>query len=262
MPEMTNHEPGSFCWADLATDEPDSAKTFYAEVFGWEAVDTPTDVGIPYTMLMRGGKPVCALYGMGPDQGGVPPHWQSYVLVPDVDAVSGAVEGHGGTVLMPPMDVMDAGRMAMVQDPTGAVLGLWQPARHVGAALWNEPGAICWNELLTRDPDRAEQFFRALFGWSTRTSGKLMEGRYRLILNGEAEAGGMMPIEPEWGPMPSNWTVYFGVEDCDATVAEAERRGGKLLFPAMEIEDVGRFAYLQDPRGAVFAVIQQAHPSG
>jgi hypothetical protein len=261
MPEVKNHASGSFCWADLATSDTDSAKAFYTGLFGWEAVDTPTDAGIPYSMLMKGGKLVGALYRMAPDGGGVPPHWGSYVRVEDVDAVAAAVQNHGGSVLMPPMDIMDAGRMLKLQDPTGAVLGLWQPNRHLGAQLWNEPGAICWNELLTRDPTAAERFFADLLGWTTKTNESLMEGKYRVFVNAGQEVGGMLRIEPEWGPMPSNWTVYFGVVDCDGTVAEAKRRGGNLMFPAMEIENVGRFAYLQDPQGALFAVIQQAHPA-
>lgn len=260
MPEMTSYPSGNFCWADLATNDTDAAKAFYAGLFGWEAVDTPTDVGVPYTMLLKGDKPVAALYAMGSDNGGTPPHWQSYVSVDDLDASAAAVTERGGTVLMPPMDVMDAGRMSMIQDPAGAVLGLWQPKQHLGAALWNQPGAICWNELLTRDPDRAERFFADLFGWTTKTNQGVMEGKYRVLVNAEDEVGGMMQIEPEWGPMPPNWTIYFGVEDCDGLIAEAERRGGKLLFPAMDIENVGRFAYLQDPQRAVFAIIQQAHP--
>lgn len=259
MPEMTSHLPGSFCWADLATNDTDSAKAFYTEIFGWEAVDVPTDAGVPYTMLHKEGNLVCALYTMVPDHGGVPPHWQSYVAVEDVDVAAAAVQNHGGIVLMPSMDVMESGRMLMLQDPAGAVLGLWQANEHVGAGLWNQPGAICWNELLTRDPDRAERFFRELFGWTAKTNPDVMEGKYRVLVNAGQEVGGMMQIEPEWGPMPPSWTVYFGVDDCDATVAEAERQGGKLLFPAMEIENVGRFAYLQDPQGAVFAIIQQAH---
>jgi len=261
MPEMTNYQAGSFCWGDLATNDTDSAKSFYSGLFGWEPVDMPTEVGVPYTMLLKDGKQVCALYPLGPDQGVAPPHWQSYVRVEDLDAVASAASEHGGNVLMPPMDVMDAGRMAMVQDPTGGVLGLWQPSRHFGAALWNLPGAICWNELLTHDPDRAERFFGGLFGWTTKTSPNVMEGTYRILLNAGEQAGGMLRIEPEWGDMPSHWTLYFGVDDCDGAIAEAARRGGKPLFPAMEIENVGRFAYLQDPQGAVFAIIQQAHPA-
>lgn len=259
MSEMMHFQTGSFCWADLATNDTDGAKSFYAGLFGWEPLDMPTDVGIPYTMLMKGGKQVCALYSMGPGQSIAPPHWQSYVAVEDADAVTAVVSSHGGTVLMPAMDIMDVGRMAVLQDPTGAVLGLWQPNRHRGAQLWNEPGSICWNELLTNDPDRVAHFFGDLFGWATRTSQSIMEGKYRLLLNADDQVGGMLRIEPEWGEMPSNWIVYFGVDDCDATIAEAERCGGRLLFPAMEIENVGRFAYLQDPQGAVFAVIAQAH---
>jgi predicted enzyme related to lactoylglutathione lyase len=260
MPEMKSHQPGSFCWADLATNDTDGAKTFYSSLFGWDAVDTPTDVGVPYTMLLKGGKPVCALYAMAPSQTGLPPHWQSYVSVEDVDTAAAAFPTHGGSVLMPPMDIMESGRMSMVQDPTGAVLGLWQAKQHLGAELWNQPGAICWNELLTRDMGQAERFFADQFGWTIKTSQSVMEGKYCIFVNAGQEVGGMMQIEPEWGPMPSNWTIYFGVDDCDGTIAEAERRGGKLLFPPMEIENVGRFAYLQDSFGAVFAVIQQGLP--
>jgi predicted enzyme related to lactoylglutathione lyase len=259
MPETTSHQAGSFCWADLATNDTESAKSFYGALFGWESRDVPTDVGVPYTMFLKNGKEVCALYPLGPDQGGAPPHWRSYVAVDDVDAAAATVSARGGNVLMSPMDVMDAGRMSMIQDPTGAVLGLWQPILHQGAQLWNEPGAICWNELLTRDPDRAEHFFGDVFGWTTRTSQSLMDGTYRLLRNGGEQIGGLLRIEPEWGDMPPNWTVYFGVDDCDGAIAEAKSRGGNLLFPAMEIENVGRFAYLQDPQGAVFAVIRHAH---
>lgn len=260
MPEMTSHLPGSFCWADLATGDADSAKAFYAGIFGWDAVDKPTDAGIPYSMLQKEGKQVCALYGMAPDQEGLRPHWQSYVTVESVDEVAAVVPAHGGAVLMPPMEIMDSGRMCMLQDPAGAVLGVWQPNPHPGAAFWNEPGAICWNELLTRDPAGAERFFGQIFGWTVKRNQNVLEGKYRILVNAGQEVGGMREIEPEWGPMPPSWTVYFGVDDCDATVSEAERRGGKLLFPIMEIENVGRFAYLQDPQGAVFAIIQQAHP--
>jgi predicted enzyme related to lactoylglutathione lyase len=257
MPEMTHFESGTFCWADLATRDAESAKSFYADLFGWEPLDMPTDVGV-YTMLLKDGHQVCALYPMGPDAGGAPPHWRSYVSVQDIDAAVTAASARGGTVPMAPMDAMDEGRMAVIQDPTGAVLGLWQPNRHQGAQLWNQPGAICWNELLTRDPDRAERFFGNLLGWTTRTSQSLMEGKYRLLLNGGEQIGGMLRIEPEWGDMVSNWTVYFGVDDCDGAIAEAQRLGGNLLFPAREIENVGRFAYLQDSQGAVFAIIQHA----
>ncbi len=261
MTEMTSYAPGSFCWADLATNDTDGAKAFYTALFGWEAVDMPTEAGVPYTMLLKDGKQVCALYAMGPDHGGVPPHWQTYVSVEDLDATAAAFPAHGGSVLMPPMDIMDAGRMSMVQDPTGAVLGLWQAKQHLGAALWNQPGAICWNELLTHDVEKARGFFADVLGWTTKTSPSVMEGKYHLLVNAEQQVGGMMQIEPEWGPMPSNWAIYLGVDDCDGTIAETERRGGTLLFPAMEIENVGRFAYLQDPQGAVFAIIQHPDPA-
>jgi len=258
MTEMTAYRHATFCWADLATTDAEGAKAFYTGLFGWEAVDMPTAAGLPYTMLTKDGKQVCALYAMGPDAGPTPAHWRCYVKVDDVDAAAVAVTGNGGSVLLPPMDVMDAGRMAIMQDPAGAVLGLWQPNRHPGAALWNQPGAICWNELLTRDLALAQGFFQRLFGWTTRTSESVPEGKYQLLLLGEQTVGGMMEIEPEWGEMHSNWTLYFAVADCDGTAAKARETGGGLLFPAMEIAGVGRFAYLQDPQGAVFAILEEA----
>lgn len=261
MPEMTSYPPGSFCWADLATTDTEAAKAFYGRFLGWDFEEMPTPAGTPYIMLLRDGKQVCGLYAMGPDRGGAPPHWRSYVAVASVDAAAATVTRFGGSVLMPPLDALDAGRLAIVQDPTGGVLGLWQGNRHQGAQLWNEPGAICWNEFMTHDLERAGRFFGEVFGWNARLSRSVNEGPYYILHAGDTEVGGMLRIEPEWGQMPSGWTIYFGVEDCDKSVEAAKGLGAFLLFPVMQIEGIGRFAYLQDPQGAVFAIIDHSHAS-
>lgn len=260
MPETLNHAPGTFCWVDLATTDAGAARDFYSQLFGWTAVDVPIDQGVPYTMLLKDGKQVCALFPLGPDMGDHP-RWQAYVSVADADAVVDTAVALGGRVLMPPMDMMQAGRLAAIQDPTGAAVCLWQAGDHAGAELQNEPGAQCWLELETNDKALAARFYGGLFGWTAKASQSLMEGKYDIFSCAGREVGGMLKIEEDWGLVLPNWAVYFGVENCDAAVAEAQRLGGQALFPAMEVANVGRFAFLRDPQGAVFAVIQLAHPA-
>ncbi len=259
MPEMTDYQPGTFCWVDLATTDTHAARDFYTGLFGWSAVDVPTDQGPPYTMLRKGDREVCALYPLPPEMG-ERPGWNVYVSVADVAAVTDAAASLGAQVLMAPMDVMTSGRMAVIQDPTGAALSLWQAGEHAGAALQNEPGAFCWAELQTNATDAAGGFYRELFGWTSRTSQSLPDIPYELFLQGDREVAGMLKIQEDWGPVPPNWAAYFCVADCDAAMAEAVRLGGVALFPAMEAENVGRFAFLQDPQGAAFAIIELAHP--
>ena len=255
MSDTVTHAPGTFCWVDLATTDAGAAQDFYTRLFGWTAEDVPTDQGVPYTMLHNQGRHVCALFPLGPDMGDQP-RWQAYVSVEDADSAVESAAALGGRVLMPPMDVMNAGRMAAIKDPTGAVFCLWQPGEHAGAELQNAPGSQCWLELQTGDTARAEGFYNGLFGWTAKVSQSVMEGQYQSFVSAGREVAGMMEIGDDWGPVPPNWAVYFCVEDCDACVAEAERLGGKTLFPAMTIPDVGRFAFLQDTEGAGFAVIQ------
>ncbi len=249
---------GVFCWVDLATTDPVGAVAFYQGLFGWEARDMPTDLGVPYTMLSRDGKVACALARMGPDQGATP-YWSSYVRVADVDRSAERAVALGGVVLMPPMDVMDQGRLCFIRDPHGAALGLWQARAHQGAELEGAPGSRCWNELQTTDHAGAAAFYGGLFGWSARSSAGMMEGRYWLFEHEGAEIGGMLEIQDDWGPVPPNWAVYFCVEDCDGAIATAKRLGGSVVTEPMEVPGAGRFAFLVDPQGAVFAVIRPDH---
>jgi uncharacterized protein len=255
MPEMTQYEPGSFCWPELATTDAEGAKRFYGELFGWKPNDTPMGDGNFYTMLELGGRQAAALYGMGPDQRkqGLPPNWMPYVSVVSADETARRAKELGGKVLMEPFDVYDLGRMAAIQDPTGATFSVWQPKTHIGAGVYGDPGAFCWNELDTRDTGKALDFYTKLFGWKAKPSKEYTEFT---APGASYPMGGMMQIAEDWGDVPPYWLTYFAVSDADATVAKAQKLGAKTFVPPTDIPNTGRFAVLQDPQGAVFAVIK------
>ena len=259
MPDIQavkQYPEGIFCWIDLATTDADAAKTFYSGLFGWELEDAPAPDNIVYTMCRQSGEDVCALYGMSPqmrDQG-IPPHWASYLNVLAADAAAARASELGGTVLIPPFDIMDVGRMAVIRDPSGAAVSLWQPKRHIGATLVNCPGAWCWNELATRDTDAAARFYGELLGWTGEVS-EGATGPYTTFRRDGRLVGGMLAIAPEWGEVPPNWGVYFAVEDCAATRARATELGAKVMMPDMEVPEIGTLCVLADPQGAVFTVI-------
>jgi len=185
---------------------------------------------------------------------GLPPHWNVYISVDDVDATAASVEAGGGAVLMPPMDVMEFGRMAVISDPTGGVVCLWQAKEHIGAVRVGEPGAVAWAELATTDPDRAAAFFRDLLGVETETN-PMPEGHpYTVMKAGGKDVAGIFMMPPEMQGMPPMWTAYFGVEDVDACVEQAQGLGLGVAVPATDIPD-GRFAVLLDEQQAAFGVM-------
>ena len=192
MGERTEYAPGTFSWADLSTTDQVAAKAFYSGLFGWEAEDLPIGDDMSYSMMRLGGRAVAAI---GPQQetqraAGVPPVWNSYVTVRSVDDAADRAATLGATLLAPPFDVMAAGRMAVVQDPQGAIVSLWEARESIGAELVNVPGTLCWNELVTADVDAATGFYGAMFGWTFEP----MEGnriRYLIIRNGERANGGV-----------------------------------------------------------------------
>ncbi|MGI9647829.1 MAG: VOC family protein [Acidimicrobiia bacterium] len=263
MPERDGFAHGVPSWTDLATSDVEGAKAFYGAVFGWAAEDQPTDQGVPYTMLSKGGKVVAGLGPIPPDQAaaGMPPMWNSYVNVDSVDATIGKVTGAGGSVLMPAMDVMDAGRMAFVADPTGAAIGLWQAGSHKGAELVNEHATLSWNELMTDDTAAATQFYTDVFGWRAETT-EMPGGLYTSFwADGNVEgnaAAGMMAKTEDMGDFPNYWGVYFSVDDVDAILGAVKDNGGQVLMPPMDIPQVGRMAVVQDPQGASMSVITMA----
>jgi predicted enzyme related to lactoylglutathione lyase len=260
MPEYSSHIPGSFCWAELATSDRDAARRFYQELFGWEHHDDAIGEGQVYTVLLKNERSVGALYQLHPQQveQNVPPHWAQYVSVADLDVSLGRVQENGGKVVLEAMDVFDIGRMAVCLDPQGAILSLWQPRRHIGAQVKNEPGSMCWNELLTGDVETARRFYSAVFGWRSETQNFSGTDYTLFTLQGQPVAG-LMALRPEWGEVPPNWMVYFAVDDCDATVERARELNGKVLAEPQQIEP-GRFTVLQDPQCAVFGVIQMGAP--
>ena len=257
MVEKTSYAPGTPSWVDLGSSDPADSARFYNELFGWTAFEPPDGGG--YMMFMQGDKRIA---GVGPlMMDGQPEVWTTYVSVADADATTAAVTGAGGTVLVPPMDVVDAGRMGVFMDDSGAAFSVWQPKDHIGADLVNEPVSLCWNELYSRDLDKSKAFYRAVFGWDGHTSemGPMVYTEWKLA--GES-IGGMMEIGPPMPPgVPPHWLTYFAVADTDATVAKLTDLGGTVMMPAMDIPP-GRFAVVADPHGAMFAVLQFAAQAG
>ena len=259
MAEKTSFAPGTPCWVDLMTTDLDAGVAFYQALFGWEAerMDQPEAGG--YTMLKLGGKSVA---GAGPQfQEGRPTVWSTYVSVTDADETAALAAKAGGTVMVEPMDVFDSGRMAVVADPAGAVIGVWQPRANIGAQLVDEPGTLCWSELATRDVDSAKTFYQQVFGWEGAAVevGGMPYTEWKL---GEATVGGMMQMNEMWPQdVPSHWMVYFAVSDADAAAAKAAELGGTVSVPPTDIPP-GRFAVLGDPQGGTFSVIKLSETPG
>ncbi len=259
MATTTQHAPGTFCWPELASIDQPGAKTFYTKLFGWSFKDQDMGNGEHYTMFQLKDRDVAALYTMRKEERdtGAPPHWNSYVSVASADETAAKAAKLGGTIVLPAFDVFDSGRMAFLQDPTGAMFGVWQAKNHHGVGALDEVGAMTWTELLTNDTGKAQSFYTGLFPWKAEAKpmGPMV---YTLFLRGDAMAGGMMEITKEMGPIPPHWMVYFSVADCDATVAKVGALGGKVMLPPHEVPGIGRFSILQDPQGAHFAVIRLA----
>jgi predicted enzyme related to lactoylglutathione lyase len=259
MPEYTEHVPGTFCWVDLATTDAQGGKKFYSELFGWTAKEEPAGAESVYVRFSQAGKSVAALYSMSQEMRdqNIPPHWLSYVSVVDADETAARARELGGMVQMDPFDVFDVGRMTVIQDPSGAHFAIWQPKKHKGAELRNEPVSLCWNEVLTNDVDKAGEFYTKLFGWRAETE-NYGDFDYTMFMVGDQAAGGMMAIQEEMGDIPPHWAIYFAVEDCDVTSKRARELGGKVLVTPQDIQGVGKFAFIEDPQEAVFAIIKMA----
>ncbi len=264
MQEVTTYPLGTFSWVDLTTTDAAAAKQFYTELMGWTVNDIPLGPDSFYTMLQLEGRDVAALSQMDEEQQsqGMPSTWNSYITVENVDESAKKATALGATVMMPPFDVFDAGRMAVVQDPTGAVFSIWQAKSHIGAKVVNIPGTLAWNELVTRDLETAKTFYQQCFGWETQTQDVEGGFEYTTIMNHGRANGGMLQMTAEWGDAPPHWMVYFSVADCDASTEKAKSLGATVHVEPRDIPEVGRFSVLQDSQGAAFTLIYLNNPEG
>jgi uncharacterized protein len=250
----TRDEPwpqGTPCWVDGMVPDVSAARDFYAALFGWRMVDAGENGG--YAVARLSGRPAA---GVGPNPSGssTPPVWTTYLAADDVDAVAARVTAAGGQILMAPTDVVEAGRMAVAADPTGAVFGLWQARGRAGAEVVNEPGALTWNECMTRDYEQARRFYTEVFGYDVEEIG---DGSFRYCVlhlggrpvGGLGELAATMPAD-----IPPHWMSYFAVADTDETLTRATGLGARVRMPAQDTP-YGRMAVLEGPQGEVFAVI-------
>jgi len=251
--------PGEFCWFELATSDQPAAKRFYESLFGWVSHDTPIGPDGHYTFFRLGGRDAAAGHTLHPEQRsqGVPPNWGIYVLVEDADAAAARAASLGGTVIVPPFDVMESGRMSVIMDPAGAIFSIWQAKQHVGVGVRDEPGSVVWADLQVHDQPKAAAFYSALFGWKMvegRSMNPAKPGDYYHIVNGDTMIGGVPPAEHLDPKAHPAWLIYVGVEDCPAVTKKAVSLGGTAYVDTMAIGEEGRISVIADPQGAVFAI--------
>jgi predicted enzyme related to lactoylglutathione lyase len=245
MGERTSYEPGTFCWVDVATSDPEGAKAFYGALFGWSMQDVPGGQGTTYTRASLGGDHAAGIYG------GAPPRWTSYVCVEDADATVARARELGGKVEADPADV-GGGRRTEIADPAGAVVAIWEPGDQIGAGRVNEPNTLCWNELALPDVAAVQGFYEALFGWQFQPV-PTPEGAPEIvgIANRTGWRNGNLRGTTD---QPPAWTPYFGAESCEDAARRATELGGRLLFGPLEVP-TGHLAIAADPQGAVFGLV-------
>ncbi|MGP0076468.1 MAG: VOC family protein [Bryobacteraceae bacterium] len=258
MPTIERFAPGEFCWIELATSDRNAAKSFYSALFGWAVRDVPIGPNDTYSLLELDGRIAAGAFTLSPAESaaGISPHWHLYVAVSSADEAATKVAELGGKVVEA-FDVGDRGRAALIQDPTGAFLSLWEPNKRSGLGVTGEPGSFCWADLNTPDQTRAKTFYEGLFGWKLK-AGEGKGSGYLHIVNGENYIGGVPPARPSGAHQPPHWLIYFAVEDVDKTFNRAMDLGARVLLRPMDFEGVGRVAMLADPQGAVFALYREA----
>jgi predicted enzyme related to lactoylglutathione lyase len=252
MSAAPSYPPGTPMWVDVSSPDIQAAARFYAQLFGWEADDLGEEAG-HYTMFRKGGKMVAA--GSPLQDDGSPPTWTTYICTSDATESARKVSEAGGRVIVEPFDVFNSGRMAIFQDPAGAFFAVWEPKEHVGAELVNAPGSFCWNELTTRDVEGAQTFYPRVFGWGVKAN----PGYTEWTIEGRSIAGALQMGDNFPPGVPPHWVVYFAVDDAQAAAAKAKELGG-TASPIMD-SPAGQFSIVNDPHGAVFAVIKLSQRS-
>lgn len=274
MQQQDRYIPGVPCWIDTAQPDPQAAAAFYGELFGWSFEDrTPPDAPMSYAIARRPGGDVA---GVASAEAGTTATWTTYVWVEDAEAAAARVRAAGGTVHMGPDAAGEAGRMAVCADPEGAAFCLWEAARHRGADVVNEHGSLNFNTLATRDPQAAEAFYGAVFGWELLPVGDglmwalpgygdFLEARTPGMRENMAAMGAperfedvvaaVLPIAPGQDDVAPHWEVTFGVDDADAIAARVPALGGTVLLPPTDLPWV-RMTVVRDPQGATFTASQ------
>jgi predicted enzyme related to lactoylglutathione lyase len=255
MGTRTSYEPGTFSWVELATTDRDDAKRFYGGLFDWDCDDGARLEGS--TIARLDGEAVAGITDQPASQG-VPPSWVSYVTVASADESATRAGELGGTVHAGPFDIGDAARVAVVADPTGAAIGLWEARNSIGAERVNGPGCLTSNELATDDVDAASKFYRELLGWAIEEVDTGGGPRYWLIHGEgalEGRNGGVRELGRPGEGMTPNWMPYFTTESAGKALVRAEELGGTTLMPATQIP-AGIIAAVRDPQGAGFSIFE------
>lgn len=257
MTIVDRHPPGNVTWIDLASGDPEGSRRFYGSLFDWTFDIGGAETG-HYAMCKLGGKNVAGLGGKPPGVE-MPTAWTPYLAVADLDATLARVTEAGGAIAMPVMDIMDQGRMAVITDPTGGALGLWQAKLHNGMQRVAEPGSFAWTELNTRDMKRAAEFFTKVFGYTA----KKLEGgmEYTTLHRGDDTIAGLLQMDKNWpAEVPPHWMVYFAVDDVDRTLEKVKSLGGKVCVPPFD-SPYGRISVIEDPQGGMVSLIKTTFPA-
>jgi predicted enzyme related to lactoylglutathione lyase len=253
---------GEFNWVDLSATDVEGQTRFYEGLLGWTHADMPMGPDMTYRMFKTGDHDVAGIMALSPEQAkmGAPTAWNTYIHADDIDATVAKAAGLGAQVIMPPMDVPGTGRMAGIQDPTGAYIFFWKPLRADDTMEYGPVGTLGWNELDTRDPQKAIDFYTQLLGWKIESTPSPTFQYWQVNVDGQGEAG-IMPM-PEMVPpeVPSFWLPYFTVADAKASTAKAAELGGRVVAGPMEVPGMLWFSVLADPQGASFAVMQPLMP--
>lgn len=243
--------PGTPCWVDLGTADLEDARRFYSALFGWQADVSGDEFGGYTTFHVNG----LAVAGAGPLYGeGQPTAWSTYIATADSDTIAARVDAAGGKILVAPFDVGEEGRMAAFLDPAGAPFSVWQPGTMAGAQLFDMPGALTWNELVTRDVEGSVAFYGAVFGWQARPTTVSGSPYVALEHHGRTIAG-LQPMGRDWpDDLSPHWMLYFAVSDCDRVAENAYALGGRVLSNPATVA-MGRYAVIEDPEGGIFSIL-------